>query len=62
MHVQRLSKMRQLKYGNEHHLSVVDASRLSTMQECAQSAKELYNINIFIIECFFADGVTLLSK
>ena len=51
-----------LRYGNKHHQSVAYASRFSIMLGRAQSAKELYNIYIIIIEYFFVDRFTLLGR
>ena len=50
-----------LGYGNEHHQNVAYASCLSITLGRAQSAKELYNIYIIIIEYFFVGGFALLG-
>ena len=50
-----------LGYGNEHHQNVAYASRLSITLGRAQSAKELYNIYIIIIEYFFVSRFALLG-
>jgi hypothetical protein len=55
-------KISLLRYGNEYHQSVAYISRLSIMLGRAQSAKELYNIYIIIIEYFFVNIFTLLGR
>ena len=48
--------------GNEHHQSVVYASRLSIKLGRAQSVKELYNIYIINNKCFVVERIAFYSK